>query len=370
VFVEGWGGDVPLVELSAKTGAGIDGLIEIILLVADLIDLKSDQNGLAKGVVIESHLDSKRGFVATLLIRDGKLEVGQYIVAGGTWAKLKSVEDFLGKRVESAFPSCPVLTTGWTEAPDIGQEFLAVVTKGEAEKKAKGFLRIEKPLFMRTQEVVEGSNKKWLDVIFKADVLSSLEAIDQAIKGVDHEEVGYKVIGYGLGAITDQDVKTGVVNKGVIYGLHVDIKDSVKKLAEKESIKIRTFDIIYHLVEALRKDLSELLEPEIEKIDFGRVQILKTFKLEANYQVIGGRVTKGMLKRGTLVDVVRNGAKIGGGRIIQLQQSKQESSEVKEGLECGMKFEEIWSANPKLPVVIKESDILEAYEEKRTSRSI
>ncbi|MBI2626791.1 MAG: hypothetical protein HYW77_00940, partial [Parcubacteria group bacterium] len=185
----------------------------------------------------------------------------------------------------------------------------------------------------------------------------------------NHEEVGYKVRSYGLGSISDQDIKTASVSKGVIYGFHVDVKESVKRVAEKLGVKLRTFNIIYELVEALRKDLSELLDPEIKRTDLGRLSVLKIFKNDGRFQVIGGRAIKGIIKRGSLVEIVRNSSKIAIGKIVQLQQSKQDVAEVKEGLECGIKFEEI-NANPKNPLIIKEGDVLEVYEEEKILRTL
>lgn len=361
VLVEGWGGQIPVVETSAKTGRGIDELLELILLSAELEGLKASQNKKAKGVIIESHLDPKRGFVATLIIQDGTLKLNDYVVSGSTWAKIKLMENFLGENVIKALPSSPVLTLGWTESPEIGEKFQAVDSKEEAEKIAKETLKIKKPLFLK-EFGAEKENKKLLDIVFKADTFSSLEAIDEAIKNIKSEEVGYNVIGYGIGNINENDLKMIIPTNGIVYGFYVGLEDLAKRLAEKEKVRAKTFKVIYELVEELKRDLSELLEPEIKRTVLGKVKILKTFKKGVNFQIVGGKVIFGLVKRGFLVDVFRDNVKILSGRLSQLQHNKVDVEEVKEGLECGMKFEG-------LPQ-IQEGDILEIYQEEKIKRSI
>lgn len=361
VFVEGWGGQVPVVDISAKTGQEVDALIEMINLVADLEDLKADENIPAQGVIIESHLDNQRGSVATLLVQDGILKLNDWIVSGNNFARIKSIEDFAGKNIKIALPSLPVLTLGWDSVPDLGQDFKVVGSKNEAEKLAKERVVLEEPVFIK-ESGEEKLNKKLLNVVFKTDVRSSLEAVSQAIKDIKHEEVGYNVLSYGIGNISDADIKSVIPAGGVILGFNVDIVESAKRLAEKENVKFQTFTIIYDLVTALREKLSDLLEPEIKRVPLGKIKVLALFGGDSKSQIVGGEVTKGKVKRGAFIDVLRNGGVVTSGKLTQLQHEKADVEEVSEGLQSGIKFEG--------PAKIKEGDILDIYMEEKIKRTI
>ena len=251
-----------------------------------------------------------------------------------------------------------MLTLGWNQSPAVGGKFQAVETKEETETLSNQALETTAPLFLRES----GPPKKNLNIVFKADTQSSLEAISEAVKNISSEEVSYNVIGYGVGNIKDNDIQSASNGQGVVYGFWVEAEESSRRLAEKEKVRIKTFEVIYELAEELRKDLSELLEPEVVRTVLGKVKVLKLFKKGANYQIVGGKVVSGYAKRGVLIDVIRNGVKIVSGRLSQLQHNKEEAEEVKEGLECGIKFEG--------PAEIREGDILEIYEEEKIRRSI
>lgn len=360
ILLEEWGGKIPSISISAKTGKNVDHLLDLIILIAEIEELKAEEDKNAQGVIIESHLDQRRGFVATLLVQEGTLNLNDYVVSGGIFAKIKAMEDFKGENITKALPSQPVLTLGWLNSPDVGEKFLATKDREEAEKLSAQNLKIEQPLFIKEfgpQEEI----KKILNIIFKADTKGSLEAISEAIKEIRHDEVGYNVVGYGIGDINSKDVKT-LTQGGVIYGFYVGVDESIKKLADKEKVSIKTSRVIYELVEELRKDLSNLLEPEIKREVFGKVKVLKLFKKTANSQIVGGKVISGYAKRGAMIDVFRDDAKIISGRLAQLQHNKVEVEEVKEGLECGIRFE----GSP----LIEEGNILEIYEEKKIKRSL
>ncbi|MEK7203863.1 MAG: translation initiation factor IF-2 [Patescibacteria group bacterium] len=361
VLLEDYGGQISAVEISAKTGKNVDELLELILLTAELENLEANPNQKAKGVIIESHLNPKRGYLATLLIQKGTLKIGDHIVSGGTLAKVKMMEDFAGKVLREGRPSQPVLTLGWNESPDVGENFQAAETKEETETLLNRPLKPEVPIFLK-KTGPQKENKKILNIVFKADTQSSLEAISEAIKNISSEEVSYNVVGYGIGNIKDNDIQTAANGEGIIYGFYVEIENSAGRLAEKEKVKVKTFKIIYELVEELRKDLSELLEPEIKRTVLGKLKILKLFKKGTNYQIVGGKVSWGLARRGALIDVLRNNGKIVSGRLSQLQHNKVDVEEVKEGLECGIRFEG--------PVEIKEGDVLEIYEEEKIRKSI
>ena len=359
VLLEGWGGQTPVVEISAKTGKNVEELLEMVLLIADMENYKSSSCGPAQGIVIESHLDNRRGFVATLLVQSGTLKINDCVSTGRTFARIKMMESFTGQNVQSATPSQPVLTLGWNEAPELGEQFNVASCLSEAEKNAKQNTNNIQPLFVRD---TNDKDKKTLNIIIKADVRSSLEAIDHCIKGIKHDEVNYRVLSHGVGNVTEADIKTASTSKAIIYGFHVETETSAKKLAEKLNIKTKNIQIIYDLIEELRKDMSYLLSPEIKRTTLGKMQVLVLFKKSTNYQIVGARVISGLIKRGCLIDAIRGGAVIASGRLTQLQENKNDIPEARERMEVGIKFE----GTP----IINEKDVLEAYEEEKIRRNI
>lgn len=366
ILVEDWGGKVPVVEISAKQNKNIDALLEMILLVADLEDLKKDLSLPAEGVIIESHLDKRKGYVATTLVQKGVLKLGDWIVVGTGVGKVKSLDDFMGRSVKEAVPSQPVQVIGWSFAPGIGKKFISSSSKIEAEKVANQNTDTA-PLFKGVVGSVSGiSKEKTFNIILKSDVSSSLEAIELSLSAVKSEEVAVKIINYDIGNVGEGDIKMAIGSGAQIIGFRVGVNNAVKKLAEKENVKVVLFDVIYELVEYIRKEMGNLLEPEIRRNFLGKIKILAVFKTEGKYQIIGGKVVSGRILRGALTDVMRNGAKLISGKITQLQHNKQDISEVKEGLECGLKFEK----SEKSEWEIKEGDVLEIYGEEKIVRSL
>ena len=367
IIVEDWGGQVPVVEISAKKNQNIDALLEMILLVAELEDLKEDLSLPAQGIIIESNLDKRKGHVATVLVHKGIIKIGDWIVAGNVVGRIKSMEDFMGNLVLQAVPSQPVQIVGWTSAPAIGKEFSSALSKSEAKTKASNSVEAT-PLFEFFKGTVETNdeNKKFLNIILKSDVSSSLEAIEKSLQAIKSDEVGYRVLSYDIGNISESDIKTAVGSKAKVIGFRVHTDSSAKKLAEKEGVEINIFNIIYDLVEYIRVEIGNLLEPEIRRTFVGKVKILAVFKTDSRSQIIGGKVTSGKILRGALVDATRNNAKLISGRITQLQHNKADATEVKEGLECGMKFEKSTPSEWD----IKEGDVLEAYEEEKIVRNL
>lgn len=367
VLVEDWGGKVPVVEISAKQNKNIDGLLEMILLVAELEDLKEDLTLPSRGVIIESYLDKQKGYVATALVQEGTLRLGDWIVAGTIVGKIKMMEDFLGKPALEAVPSQPVQVIGWPSAPAIGKEFKSALSKKEAEQIAAENTDLA-PLFQFFKSGSEvGGVKKALNIIFKSDVSSSLEAIESALGAIKSDEVTCRVVSYDIGNVLENDVKTAIGTKAIVVGFRVGIDSSVKKLAEKENIKIEVFDVIYNLIEYIRKEMSLLLEPEIRRMPLGKLKVLAIFKQDSKSQIIGGKISAGKIIRGALVDVLRNNNKLLSGRITQLQHNKEDVGEVKEGSEAGLKFEPL-SGQPSWD--IKEGDVLELYEEEKIARNL
>jgi len=367
VLVEDWGGKVPVIEISAKENRNIDALLDMVLLVAELEELNEDLSSPAKGIIIESSLDKRRGYVATALVQKGVLGMGDFIVVGTVVGKIKSMEDFMGKVIIEAKPSQPVLITGWPTAPDIGKEFVIAPDKDEATRIAGENVNLA-PLFSFFKGSVEtgDENKKFLSLVFKSDVSSSLEAIEASLKAIKSQEVGYRVISYDIGNISEADVKTAIASKCQVIGFRVGIEESAKKLAEKEGIKIVNFEIIYELIEHVRNEMSELLGAEVKKNPLGKLKVLAIFKKDSHMQIIGGRVMSGKVIRGAMGDVTRNGLVVVSGKIGQLQHNKEDMPEVKDGLEAGIRFDAITKDFPD----VKVGDILDIYEEEKIKRSI
>ena len=377
VLVEDWGGKVPVVEVSAKTGQGIDALLEMILLVAEVEEeniSKSrniDPSFKASAVVIESHMDKQRGFVATLLVQSGFFQVNDWVVAGSKTAKIKSMEDFLGKSVEQAGPSQPVVVLGWQDAPVVGEKVFWAGSREEAGALAQKQAKLGPSNLFVQEAGPKKDSGKILNLIVKSDVFSSLEAIDQVLKTIKSEEVGCRVVDFGVGDISEGDVKKAVAMKALVVGFHVETSPSVNQLAEREGVVVEIFQIIYELVESVKNKMSDLLDPEINRISLGRLKVLALFKKEVKSQVVGGKVVSGKIKRGAMVDVLRNGKEaVATGRLSQLQQQKADVEEVVEGLEAGIRFDFGPVKNITPNMYIREGDVLEVYEEEKIKRSL
>jgi translation initiation factor IF-2 len=366
VLVEEWGGKTPVVEISAKQGTHIQELLDMVLLVAELEELRNDVTSPAEGVIIESHLDKRRGYIATALVQKGTVNVGDWITVGSIVGKIKSMEDFVGAQLPTAYPSQPILITGWPDAPDIGKTFSICTSKKAAEEQAADHHDLS-PLLLFLQKSLEtqDTSKKQLPIIFKSDVSSSLEAIDAALGAIKTDEVACHVLDYGVGNITEADVKTAMSTRATIFGFRVCVEQSACKLAEKEGITIATFDIIYELIERVRQEMGGLLNPEIKRTALGKLKVLALFKRDARSQILGGKVTSGKVTRGTYIDILRGQNVIKLGKLTQLQQNKEDVTEVREGLEAGMRIELAPSA-PEPQV----GDILEIYEEENITRSL
>lgn len=381
VMVEDYGGQVPVAEISARTGAGIDRLLELILLLAELEELRAPTSAPAKGVVIESRLDSHKGLIATLIVQEGELKIGDWVSAGAVYGKAKSLENFLGKPIKAAAASQPCVMTGWESAAKVGQEFQVVADKNEAKKSALAAADLG-PINLFAQESLAtdqltlippasggatGQGKKVVNLIIKTDVQSSLEAIDHILRTIKSEEVGYKVVRYGVGTISDADIKNARATQAAIIGFHVGIDGSAKQSAEREDIKVQTYQTIYELVENIKSLMSELLEPEIKRNVLGKIKILAVFKGGDNKsQIVGGKVVQGQAVRGALIDVMRNGILLLSGRLGQLQQNKADVNAVAEGNECGVRFD----SQSKMISPIAVGDVLEIYQEERIKRTI
>lgn len=333
VYLEGLGGDISWVPVSAKTGAGVPELLDILLLTADLAELTGDSNKPAEGVVIETHLDQRRGVSATLVIRDGTLKSGMAVVSGKSMSPVRIFEDFQGKAIKEARFSSPVQIVGWNEMPNTGAAFASFKNKKEAEQM---LTQIETSPAIQSSETEDEGEVPALPLIIKADVAGSLEAIEHELQKLPRERLMIKVIHKGIGTISENDVKIGSGTEGaLIIGFHTSIDRGAHELAERAGVTIETFDIIYKLSEWLEEIMRQRTpQEEIEEVA-GRAKILKTFSQQKNKQVVGGRVEVGSLTLKKQFRIIRQETEIGKGTITNLQKQRADVQEVQTGEEFG-----------------------------------
>jgi translation initiation factor IF-2 len=359
VNVESLGGDVPSVNVSAKTGQGIDELLEMINLVAEMEELKADFGKPASGVVIESRQDAKRGPTATILIKEGTLKVKDIVGTDSVIGKVKGMENFQGKALEKAVPSMPAMLIGFEEAPQVGEKFFVFENSQQAQARA------DKKTAKRKGEAaaqIVSSDKKMLNLILKADVRGSLEAIKEALKSIPDDEVAIRFLKSEIGDINESDIKLAETPNAKIVGFRVKIEPGLKQAAEQKKVRIATYEIIYELVQGVRESLSRLLEPEVVRTVVGRLKVLALFHAEKNRQIVGGKVSQGKVGKGSSVEIFRNEQNIGKGRLIQLQRNKKEADEIAKDQECGVLLDS--------PIRIEKGDSLEFYKEERIKREV
>jgi len=357
VLVESFGGKIPSVEVSAKEKTGIDELLDVILLVADLQNLKAELDVPAEGLIIESYMDSFKGPVATAIIKKGILKNKDIIATDLALAKVKSLEDFQDNSIKEAYPSQPVIILGFDKVPAVGEKFKSYKTVEEAQVK----LKKEEPKREIGSTVLEvDPNKKVLNIILKGDVFGSLEAIEAMLKNLPQDKVILRILKSEVGDISESDAKLAEMSKAQIIGFRVKITPAVMKFMKNDlekKLRIKTFDVIYELIQNVRQSLEKTLEPEVVRNDVGKLRTLVVFWGEKNRQIVGGKITEGELKRGLKLEVFRDDQKIGTGKIINLQRDKKDFDLLKKGDEAGILFE----GNTK----IEKGDILVAYIEER-----
>lgn len=370
VLIESWGGKIPSVEISAKTGQGVDELLEMILLISEMEELKADSSKNAHGVVIEAYLDSRRGGVATLMVMDGVMRRGDYIVIGSVLSKIKIMEDFLGRSIDQAVFSQPVLVVGLEAVPGAGDEFFIEKDKTAGEKRVLEFKQKEAvhpvvapaPQSMSESIVVSENEEnapveKILNVVLKSDVKGSEEALAGMLESLVHKGVKIKFLKKDVGDINESDARLADLSDALIIGFRVKIALGILNLIRDMKIKILTGDIIYEFVDKIKIIIDKILGPQIVRVDLGKVQILAIFKTEKSRMVVGGRVTEGKLEKGAKFEIFRGEEKIGEGRITGLQSDKKEVGLVAKGKECGVLFEG--------ETKVKVGDILLAYKQEK-----
>ena len=368
---EEWGGDTIMVPVSAKQGIGIDELLEMILLVAEVAELKANPNRNAKGKVIESKLDKGRGAVATLLVQAGTLHVGDFLIVGTTQGRIRAMFDYKGKSVKVAGPSTPVEILGLNEVPEAGDDYIAVdneklakqvADKRQKEKHMQEIARNTKVSLEDLFAQIKEGDIKELNIILKADVQGSIEAIRQSLEKLGNDEVRVNIIRTAVGGIREADVMLAAASNALIIGFNVRPDVGARKMAEKEAIQINTYRVIYEAIEDVKAALSGMLDPDIKEVELGQAEVRSTFKVPKVGLVAGCYVTEGKITRNARVRVVRDGVVIHDGSLGSLKRFKDDVKEVATGYECGLGFERFND--------IKEGDILEAYTFEEVKRAL
>ena len=351
VYLEGYGGDIPCVEISAKAGTNIPNLLDMILLVADISELKADHAVPAEGVVIESNLDTKRGVTATLIIKNGTLSKGMFIVAGCALVGTKMIEDFMGKSISEATFSSPIRIIGFDRIPAVGSIFRAYETKREAEIAQT---EAEEKSTNCAVNFTVADGVKVIPIIIKTDVDGTGEAVLKEILKLELDNVKFKVLDKSVGAIGENDMKLANSDKEtIVIGFNVKMDSRARDVSEKLGINVQTFDIIYKISDYLREKVEER-KPRIETLEStGTLKILKTFNRTKEKQVVGGRVLTGVLRDGSEVRILRRDFEIGRAKISGIERNKIKAKEVAEGEECGILIES--------KAEIAAGDVLEAF---------
>ena len=362
IYVEGYGGDIPWVAISALNGTGIPDLLDMIMLVADLADFKADITVPATGTIIEAHRDSRKGISATILIKNGVLKSGDYIVAENAYSPVRIFENYLGKNIKEAVAGSPARVTGWSVIPAVGSQFTTVNSKRDAEESASGF-NMNGSMASKKSSGNSGnpqaashqqSEKIILPLVIKSDVIGSIEGIIHELAKITHDKVAFKIVTQAIGEITEADLKIaqGLPNT-LILGFNVAIDPKAAAVLERTPLNVKTFDIIYELTEYAKGELMKLVPKEMVVEVLGTAKILAVFSKNKDRQIVGGKVQKDAIAVGADVRILRRDVEIGQGKIKELQQQKEKASEIREGYEFGSMIES--------KIEIAQGDKIEAF---------
>lgn len=371
VVSEEWGGDVIMVPVSAKRGDGIEELLEMILLVAEVEDLKANPNRQAVGKVVESKLDKNRGVVATLLVQNGTLRNGDFLIAGSTQGRIRAMFDYNGKPLEKAGPSTPAEILGLNEVPEAGDDFAAVANEklakqlAEQRQQEKHLKEISRGSAVSLEELfsqIQEGDVRELNIVLKADTQGSIEAMRQSLENLGTNEVRVNIIRTAVGGIRETDVMLAMASKAVIIGFNVRPDINAKKLADKEQVDINTYRIIYEAIDDVKNALSGLLAPEIREVDLGQAEVRSVFKVPKVGNIAGCYVTYGKIMRNAKIRILRDSVVIYDGEIASLKRFKDDVKEVATGYECGIGLEKFND--------FKEGDVFEAYTFEEVKREL
>ncbi len=370
-----WGGDVEMVPVSAVTGEGVDDLLETIVLVADLEELRSNPEGRAAGVVLEAHLDVGRGPVATVLVQRGTLKVGDPLVAGAAWGRVRALVDDTGAPVEEAGPSSPVLVLGLSDVAEAGDQFVVAQDDRTARNiadKREHFHRVAhlgreaavtiggaklEDIF----EQIQRGESATLNLIVKADVTGSLEAVTESLRKLERDEVKLAFVQRGVGGITEGDINLAATSNATIIGFNVRPDRKARELALESGVEIRTYEIIYKLLEDIEAAMVGMLAPEFEEVVTGDAEVREIFSVPRVGKIAGCYVREGVITRGSRVRFLRDGAVIWKGAIASLRRFKEDATEVRAGFECGIGLSDFQD--------LKQGDVIETFEEREIPRT-
>ena len=362
LVVEEWGGDIMCVPVSAKTGEGIDELLEDVQLIAEMKELKANPDRLAKGAVIEARLDKGRGPVATLLVQNGTLKTGDVIIAGTAVGKVRVMTDYNGNKINSAGPSVPVEITGLAEVPSAGDTFNAVedeklakelVEQRKHEAKQEQFKAVQKVTLDNLFSQIAQGDVKELPIIVKADVQGSVEAVKQSLEKLSNEEVRVKVIHGGVGAVSEGDVMLASASNAIIVGFNVRPDPVAEESAKRDGVDIRLYRIIYDAIEEITTAMKGMLAPKFREVILGKAEVRQVYKISNVGAVAGSYITDGKITRNCEIRVVRDGIVVAEDKIDSLKRFKDDAKEVAKGYECGISLERFAD--------IKEGDIFEGF---------
>lgn len=370
---EEWGGDTVMVEVSAKTGQNMDKLLDMVLLVADLEELKADIDVPVEGLVIESHMETGRGSVVGLLVEQGELKPGHFLVAGTSYGKVRTLLNFAGKTIKSAGPSTPVTVTGFKELPQFGDVFTVVKNEKEARSRTEQ-ARIDREKNAASTNVTgadllkmmnQKHDSQELNVIVKADVQGSLTSVVDSLRLVETGgQINLRIVGSGVGGISENDIRLAESGDTIIYGFNVELPPAVKRLAMRDKVEVRIFKVIYELLDDARASMESLLAPEVVETEVGKLTIKGIFRTLKDEVIVGGEVTSGKVMPNVLARVIRGGEQLAESEVTSVQRQQQEAKEVFEGEMCGMSLK----TNKKL--ILEEGDKLEFFTRTLVKRTL
>lgn len=370
LLTEEWGGDTVVVEVSAKTGDGIDKLLDMILLVADIEELKAEVTGEAEGLVIESHMELGRGPVVSILVEHGFLKPGQFIVAGGAYGKVRTLTDYKDAPAKSAGPSTPATVTGFKDLPEFGDRFTVFQNEKEAKQVAATAKQTAKQgagnLNMTSTDLLSKMSKtakqQPVNLIVKADVQGSLTSVSDSLRLIENDELDIRIVGSGVGNISENDVRMAAGSNAIVYGFNVVLPANIKRLAAREKVSVRIFKVIYELIDDARATMTSMLSPEIVETQIGRLEVKGIFRVTREMIICGGKVLSGKVTKEPLVRVHRGEEVLAETTVHSIQRDQQEAKEVFEGDMCGVQL------NTKGKMQLQEGDILEFFTREAKAR--
>ena len=366
-----WGGDFEFVDVSAKSRTNLDGLLDTILVVAELEDLQGDPTGRARGTVIEAHLDKGRGPVATVLVQKGTLEVGDALVSGTTYCRIRAMVDETGEAVDVAGPSKPVVILGWSAVPSSGDEFREtdderdarhVAEEREARARAAELVVTRPPSLADFMRRAQQGEVQELNLIVKADVQGSLGALEDSFLKLPQDEVKVRIVRSGAGAINSSDVQLAMASTAIVIGFNVRPDRGARELADREGVDVRLYRVIYDAIDDVKAALSGMLKPEERERILGEAEVRQTFRVPKLGVIAGSYVRSGAIRRNARARLVRDGIVVYEGRVASLRRFKDDVTEVRDGFECGIGLENFQD--------VKEGDSIEAFEVEEVARQI